>query len=158
MYQGARQCHTLLLTAGEFFREGFPTVEQANGFEQSLHPSVCLRARDSVKLQRQADIFANGQGGNQVKELEDKADSGTPKESAIAFGQGGQVLTIHPDFSMIRRVDTADQVEQSALSAAALAQNSGNLARMEFGMGILQDNAAYISLVVGFGQIMETEK
>ena len=158
MHQGARQRHALLLTAREFFGEGFPTVEQANSFEHVLRLFVGLRARDAVELQRQADIFANGQGGNQVEELEDETDPGAPKESAIAFGQGGQVLTIHPNLPAVRRVDAADQVEQGAFAAAALAQNGGDLAGLEFGMGILQDNAAHIAFVIGFGQVMETEK
>ena len=63
MHQGARQRHALLLAAREFFGEGFPTVEQADGFELVLRLFVGLRARDTVEFQRQADIFTNGQGG-----------------------------------------------------------------------------------------------
>ena len=158
MHQGARQRHALLFATREFFGEGFPTVEQADSFEQVLGLFVDLRARDAVEFQWQADIFPNGQGGDQVEELEDEANAGTPKESALAFGQGSQVLTIHPNLPAVRRVNAADQVKQGAFAASAFTQNGGNLTLLEFGMGVLQDNAAHIAFVVGFGQVMETER
>src|SRR6185503_2387627 len=108
MNQGARQCHALLLPAREFFGEGFPTVEEANSLKHVLRLFIGMRARDAVEFKRQADIFANSQGGNQIEELENETDLGTPKESALAFGKGGQVLTIHPNLSTIRRVNAAD--------------------------------------------------
>ena len=86
MHKGARQSNALLLAAREFFGKGFPAIEQTNRFEHILCLLLSIRARDAVKLQRQADILPNSQRWNQVEELEDKADSGTPKKCAISFG------------------------------------------------------------------------
>jgi hypothetical protein len=55
-------------------------------------------------------------------------------------------------------VDAADQVEQGALAAAALSQNSRDLPGLEFGMSILQHHAADIAFVIGFAQVMESKK
>jgi hypothetical protein len=111
-----------------------------------------------VEFQRQADVFADGQGRNQVEELEDKADAGASKEGALAIRQGGQVLAVHPDLPAVRRIDTTDQVEQGAFATAALPQNGSDLTGLEFGICLLQDNPAQVAFVIGFGQVVETEK
>ena len=80
------------------------------------------------------------------------------KESPLAFGQGGEVAPVHPDLPAVGRVDAADQIEQGAFAAAALADDGGHFAGLEFGMRILQDDALHIALVVGFGQVVETKK
>jgi hypothetical protein len=90
--------------------------------------------------------------------LKDKSDSGTPEESPIAFRQGSQVLTIYPNFAAVRRIDTTDQVKQGTLAAPALPKDGGDLTGLELGMSILQDDAPHIAFIVGFRQIMETEK
>ena len=56
------------------------------------------------------------------------------------------------------RIDTTDQIKQGTLAAAALPQDGSDLTRLEFGVRILQDAAAHIAFIVGFRQIMETEK
>ena len=66
------------------------------------------RTRDAVKFQRQADIFANREGGNQVEELEYKPDVGAPEESPIAFAHPGKVLAIHPNLPAVRCINAAD--------------------------------------------------
>ncbi|MCJ7701182.1 MAG: hypothetical protein MUO62_06330 [Anaerolineales bacterium] len=66
------------------------------------------------EFQGEPDVFQDVQGGDQVEELEDKADILAAEQGALAFIQGGQRLTIQMDFSPIYQVDTADQVQEGA--------------------------------------------
>src|SRR6266516_3110051 len=104
MHEGTRQRHALLFTAREFFRKGFPSIQQSNGIQQLTRFYVDLRTRYAIEFQRQANIFTHSQCGNQVEELEDKADLGAPEKSAVAFRQSSQVLTIHPDLTAVGRI------------------------------------------------------
>ena len=158
MHKGTGQGHTLLLTAGKFIGKCVPSVEQSNGVKHCLGLFIGFQTRDVVKLERQTDIFTHRQGRDQVEELEDEADAGASKKSAIPFRQAGQILSVDPDVTAVRSVNAADQVEQGAFAAAAPAQDGGDLARLEFRMGVLQDKPAQITFVVGFGQVMESEK
>ena len=158
MNQRTRQCHALLLTAGKFVGKGFPAIKQTDCFKEVL----CLFPRPFawhvIKLQRQADVFTNSQRWDQVKELENKSNAGASKKRAVAFGQGSQVLTIHPDLPTVWRVDAADQIEQRAFTTAAFAQDGCDLTGLEFGMRVLQNDSLCIAFVIGFGQVVKTKK
>src|SRR6266540_4427174 len=117
MHESTRQCHALLFAARQFFGESPPAVEQANGFKEVLRPFMGVRG--AVEFQWQTDIFADGQGGDQVEELKNEADLGAPKEGAIAFGEGSQVLSIDPNLSTVWHVDAANQIEQGTFTTAA---------------------------------------
>ena len=67
------------------FGKRVPTLKQINGIQQVSRFFEDLRTRAAIEFQRQTNIFANSQGGNQVEELENKADLRAPEKSAIEF-------------------------------------------------------------------------
>ena len=54
----------LLFAAGEFLGKRRPAVDQSDRVETILCLFLCLRTRDAVKFQRQADVLADGQRGD----------------------------------------------------------------------------------------------
>ena len=61
-------------------RSSSPTAREYHAL--SYEPAV---GGDEFNLQRQADIFANRQNGDQVEKLEDKADLCAAEECAVMF-------------------------------------------------------------------------
>ena len=128
MHQGAGDGNALLLATGEAVGKGFATVEQADGVQQGFGGGAGDARGDAFQLKGQYDVLQDIQGGDEVEELEDESDILAAEEGAAVLVQGGELDAIQVDGAAIRLVDAADQVEQGALAAAALADDGGDLA------------------------------
>lgn len=102
------------------------------GQVEHLHGAGAGRLRlVAPEQEREFDIFHRGHGREQVEKLENNAQPFTP-----VSGQSGIVRTVerqavHGDFAGCGLVESAQQVEQCALAAAARARYRGEGARLD---------------------------
>jgi RPA family protein len=74
------------------------------------------------------------------------------EESAMVIIEPSQALTIDPDIAAVHEIDTADEIQQRAFAASALAQDSDKLSTGKLGACIAQHHANAPSLVKAFRQ------
>ena len=116
--QRAGERHPLLLASGQFRRQVPGLVAQPD-VGQCLHGAVfALCGIDAERDERSLDIFLGGQGGDEVKGLEDEADRGRAYPGELAFPQAGEILAVQFDGAGGRAVQGAEDLQQGALAVA----------------------------------------
>ncbi len=68
------------------------------------------------------------------------------------LAQGSHVCAVDANLAPIGPVDAADQVEQGALAAAAVAQQGEELAGLDVQIDVLQHGQTPVFVAVGLGQ------
>jgi hypothetical protein len=84
--EGAGDGDALHFSAGEFAGVSLCPMGDADTFEEGVGSLPALAGGHPQELQWELDVFANGEGGEQVEELEDIAD--------LAASEGGQGVPI----------------------------------------------------------------
>jgi len=72
-----RDGDALHLAPGEFTRRRVGPMSHAHPVQQRRHAGTAFRGRDAQQLKRQFDVLGRGQCGQQVEELEDRAEVGS---------------------------------------------------------------------------------
>jgi hypothetical protein len=71
----------------------------------------------SDEIHRQQNIFFDGQGGQELKELEDDADIPAPPDSHLIFAKPIQVCAGCVNFAGSGAIDARDEIQQSRFPA-----------------------------------------
>lgn len=146
--QGASSGHSLLLSNGELgngppfkkFSRQLQPLQQPSGFRlyAAAAPNGC-GTPPGRQGAGQADIIDQIQVGQQIELLEQHTDPVGPDPVALVFRKTGQRLPAQPDLTAETGQNTADQVEQGALSAAGRALDKQVLAWLQLQPFDLQD-------------------
>lgn len=157
MDQGAGDGYALLLAPGELVGEGVAPVGQAHPLQQTHGGCFHLLPPLTRQFLRQRDVFQNGHGGNQIEELEDKADLVAAEEGALPFAEAADRDVVDGNFAPVWGFDAADQVEQGAFAAAAVAQQQGELPFVKFEGDIAQHLTGVAPFAEAFAEIGERD-
>ena len=83
--EGTGDGDALLFAAGEFVRSFFPAGAEADFFEDFPRANECLAAGNALDEQGNADVFCDGEGGDEIELLENEADAfGTEAGERVA--------------------------------------------------------------------------
>src|SRR5690606_28865285 len=117
-----RYRNALLLTAGELRREMVHTVAETDDVERGLGRHAIVR-----DLRHDRDVLTRRKAGDEVVELEDEADVMTPVLGEVLLRRARDVLIVIQDGPLAGRIETAEDVQQSRLSAARRAEQHDQL-------------------------------
>ncbi len=97
-------------------------MRHADRPEQIGRPASPLPQRPPLFEHRDLHVFERGEGGQQMKRLEDKTNVLGPKARGIR--QPAERFTTKPDLAGIWRVERSEEMEQGRLAAAACPHQS----------------------------------
>jgi ABC-type transport system involved in cytochrome c biogenesis ATPase subunit len=122
------QQQRLCLAAGQLTGPApFQAVEAEPG---KPGPGLGERGRPapSAQQQRQGDVLLRGQLGDELTELEDKAELIAAQLAALGLGAGVQALPGKPDLAVFRHQNAAEAMQQRRLAGPARAHDGEDLA------------------------------
>ena len=117
--EGAGDGGALHLAAAHLVGEGVGAGGEADEVERLGGAGAGVLGAVAAKEEGKLDVFHGGHGGEEIEKLEDDA-----KAFAAVGGEGGFVggverETVDRDFAGGRLVESAEEIEQCALAAAA---------------------------------------
>ncbi len=115
----ARDRGALHLTAGDLRGIGFRFFENADRRERGPHAIVHFALIAPLQDQRQTDVLGDRHRGQQIEELKDRADAIAAQRGQRIVRKIGRRPSVDFDRPGARQIDTAHEVEQRALPAAA---------------------------------------
>ena len=129
--QGAGDGHALLLPAAQLVRAVVGAVGQVDRFEQLGDPLAALGRALPVQQQRHFDVLIGRQGGDEGKELEDKADRAAAHIGALVAVELADVLAVDEHLPAGGLVQAADQLQQGGLARAGRPDQGGKFAAFD---------------------------
>lgn len=135
MHQRARDGRALLFAAAQLVDKMLRPLAQSNQLKNRTRSRLALPERDSLEHQREAYVFEDVHGREEIEELKNETKPVTPK-----FRERGIIRRVHGDssdhdFAGGWFIQTGNQVHQRALAATAWATH-----RHEFMRRDLQGN------------------
>ncbi len=124
--QGAGDADALLLAAGQLFRVGVGTLEQADEVEQLGDTAVPLDLRHTGDLERVRDVAGDRAGPEQVELLEDHPDVPTC-QTAVPLGDRRQLAARDGDRAGTRQLECVDQADQGGLAGTGVPDDAEDL-------------------------------
>ena len=106
--------------------ESCPALAQAN-----LAKRLFGIERIGANLRRELDVFERRQVGDQIVELEDKADVGAAVLHELRLVGSAHVTPVHRHGAGGRRIHAAQNVERRGLAGTRSTQNDGELAALD---------------------------
>ena len=111
--------------------------------------------RIGANLRRKLDIFERRQVGDQIVELEDKADVGTAVFHELRLVGGAHVAPVHRHSAGGYRIHATQDVERRSLAGTRGAQNDGELATLDRKARAVECVNAGVALAVCFDDVFE---
>lgn len=130
---------TLLLAPGQRGWEPVGFRFQANHLEQSCRTLAALvPVGRGVERHGQNEIVLGGNCRQQLEELENDPERARAPSRAPIFVERADILAVDQDFAARRIVEAGDEVQQSRLATAGLADDSDILAPIDGQVGRLE--------------------
>lgn len=158
MHHGPGDGQSLLLAAGQPFRETAPTVTQTDVIQQFQSLIALFDGRQTVQFQGEQQIFLDGQGWDKIEKLKHEADMTAAEKGAFGLAQTDYNLIADPDGSGIRQVDAAEQVQQSGFAGAGLSEQGNELASVDIQIQVGEDDSLIIAFGVVFAQVANRDE
>ncbi len=117
----ARERDALLLAAGELPRPPSLQALESDDIEELEHPLAALAARHPLQLQPEGDVVVDRHVREERVLLEDHVDRPAVRRD------GGDVLPLQDDATLVRRLEAGDHPERRRLAAAARAEQREEL-------------------------------
>ena len=130
----------LLLAAREVVGVAVGEVPEADAFERLGCLGLRGRDRRAVKLERQRDVLASGEPGEEVQVLEDVADRSPTEDRQLRRIHPADVLPLDEDAAARRPVEPADEREERRLARAARAHDREELATLDAERGRVESD------------------
>jgi hypothetical protein len=127
--EGPRQGDPLLLAAGELARVVMAAVLEAHGGEELV--GAAHRIGLPEELDREEDVLARRQIGQELKALEDEADLVPAEEGELILRQVLDRPAVDPHLAGGGAVEAGHQGEEGGLAAAGGPQHGHELARLD---------------------------
>ncbi len=153
MNQGAGDRDPLHFAAAEFVGQRVLAVLEFDRGEQLADAAGAFVVGDTEQLQGELDVFVGGEGGKQMKKLENGAHPVPPQLGELIGRALGQVIAVQHDPAVIRRVDPGEAIQQGALAGTGRAHDRNPLPAAYLEREIVQDR----SLAVRFAQVGDLE-
>ena len=102
------------------------------------------------ELHHHLDVLVRREGGNQIEELEHKADMQAAESAQFARSVSRNILPSNHDRAAVGRFDAADDVEQRRLARSARTEYRHELARTDIEIDLTQGTNRGPALAVGF--------
>ena len=119
MHQRAGHGGALHFAAAHLVRESAGARGQADQFEHFSRTRAGVFGAIAAQEEWKLDVFNGGHGGEEIEKLEDDAEAFAAVGGEGAFIGGVQRKTVDDDFAGGGLVESAEQIEQRALAAAA---------------------------------------
>ena len=114
--------------------------------------------RQPVQLQRQQQVFLDGQSRDQVEKLKHETDMTAAEKGAFDLVQTGYNPIIDTDGAGVGQVDAAEQVQQGGFAGAGLAEQGNELATVDIQIQVGEDDSSVIAFGVVFAQVADRDK
>lgn len=148
----------LLLPPGETVGVAAGAVRKADLIQERFRASFPRLGANPFQLQRKKKILQNGEGGDEIEELEDEADVGAAKESPLPLGEPGELRAADGHLPRSGQIDAADEVEERRLPGAASPHQGDELPPAELGAEVLQDHPLAVTLGIDPGQPLKADQ
>ena len=152
--QGAGNRHALALATRELRRFVRGALAQADGGQDGIGLTECLRPLHAADEQGHGDVFLGGKFGQQVVELVHKAQVLVAPLALFARVHAVQIAPQLHHLAGTGRVQAAQQVQQRAFARAAGTDDGQRLARMHLDVHTLQHLHLHRAVVKAFGQAL----
>jgi hypothetical protein len=116
--EGAGDGDALAFAAGEFVGEVVGSFGEANEVEEFVGAVAGFAAVPATEVEGEGDVFFAGEGGEEVKELEDEADFVAADAGEVVIGEPGEADAVDGDMAGGGGVESADEVEEGGLAGA----------------------------------------
>ena len=136
--ESERDGDALLLAPAQFLRPLPPFGLEAHQIEQRLRACMALGFGDARHDHRQLEVLERGDARNEIEELKHEADAQQAMLFERALVHLREILSIDDDLSRRRPIDSAEQVEQRRLAAAARTHDRDRFAATNFPRALAQ--------------------
>ena len=157
LHEGAGDRDALLLAARQAVGEGPLAALEGHFGEERAGPRGGVLRRAPAELGRQLHVLEDGEGRDEVEELEDEAEVVAAEEGPPGGGEAAEAGARHPDLARGGGVDAGHEVEQRALAAAAAAPDRHDLAFGELDGRLAQHVAGLLALAVVLADAVESD-
>src|SRR5262245_8096502 len=131
-------------------------IFQPDPVEECLRFLLRLCLGTPVENERQGNVLQRAQSGQQVEELKDEADPGTPEERDLVIGHLPNEALIHQKLTAGGTIQTTDEMEQRAFSGAARPHDDGKLALGDIQRDAVESDDFVVTLPVNFSNVDAT--
>src|SRR5689334_10088028 len=118
MHQSARDGDTLLLAAGKLWRAMLFALGKSHKGQRFMRAPLALSTRCARQAQRHLDVLARGEGGDEVRRLEDEAELTAAELRALALTQLAKIAPKEHHAPAAGVIQSSDDVEQRRLASA----------------------------------------
>ncbi len=108
-----------------------PRSARPTSSRSAERPLAIRAARPPGELERQQEVLLDGEGRDEVEELEDEADAIAPRHRALVLGEAPELPPLEEHLAGGRQVDPGDEVQQRRLPRAAAPQEHHQLPRRD---------------------------
>src|ERR1019366_74255 len=140
---------------GEFARLVAAAIAETDQLERYLGIAPALRGRKPRQQQRQFDVLARRQHGQQVVELKHEADMCCAPSGQCALRQTVDALLADHDAALGGRIQAADQVQQGGFTRARGSHERQEIARLDVEIHVVQDLDPLLAALVDFAQLSD---
>jgi hypothetical protein len=102
---------------------------------------------------RQGNVLLEAQDREEIEELEDDADPIPTEKGQPLVVHLGDIFSIDKDLSLVRRVQSPDDIDQSRFSAPAFPCNRNKFTPRDFQMEMVESHHRAIAEVIDFSHI-----
>ena len=132
-------------------------MREANALDEAVDLVAHLPEPRAVEQQRQGDVLLDAQAGEQVEELEDEAQLAAPEERNLVVRQDADAGAIDEYLAARHAIETADQVQQRALTRAAGPSDHAELPRRQLEVNAVQGPHLLASLSKDFCDLLDPD-
>src|SRR5690606_35522625 len=141
---------TLALTTGELVGTAVGLVLHADLGEQALRVA---RVLEPTERQRQLDLVAAGQGGDEVAGLEDETDPLTADPGELPWRGSREVDVTQADAARGGRREGASHGEQARLAGSRRSDDGDDLARLDLQGDLVEGDHGVVAVSVQQGDV-----
>ena len=132
MNEGAGEGGALKLAAGELVGSMMGPVGESDGGQQFLGTLAGLSVDSAGKEEGEKNVFLDGEGGKEMKKLENKSDFKTSEGGEFGVIQGMEGVAFEVSLAGGGGVEGSENVEEGAFTASARPGDGHNLPRQDF--------------------------
>ena len=127
-------------------------VVDAENFEERIDAFFVAGGEAVVQFQREGDVFAGGEGGDEIELLKDDADAAAAEEGELAFGHSGERFTGNFYEAGRRAVQGRAEVEQGGFAGTGGAHDGKKFAGGHGEINATERGNFAFSLAIVFGK------
>jgi len=145
--EGAGDGDALLFAAGELRGSGVGAVLDAHAFEEVLDAFPALGMGNADQLEGEFDVFENGQGGEEVEELEDGADLGASESGETLGIELGELGGADANGSGVGAVDASEAIQEGGFATAGGSHEGDAFAGVDVEGYAAEDRAGFVGFL-----------